>query len=495
MQFSVPATRHDLAREAVVTGFAGQLVGIPVLVSVLIEHDRPVRWWYLGIAIGLVVTSVGILTAVIATRPPADYSSISPHLSIVLTTLPLVGLCFVQLASPHADLYVPVIVLGALYLSLIGDRGMRTTSALIGIALVAGCAWASHDRGATLATTVLVGGSAVVAVAWMASHATRSIILSLGSDEDRARLSSALAGTESLTGGLQAALPLVTGVLATDRVVVAGRGPAGDPVHCVAWWEHTGGVETLVLEPDEGEDVPELADPRLHAAFDSGDVVIDGHRCIIPIGYDGNRSLALVLDHAATIENPAALRAASDVLATSFLRHNARVAFVAGLRHESRTDALTGLANRRTLGERLGFELARAGRSASPLAVAMVDLDHFKAYNDTHGHVAGDTVLRTIGALLASHVRGQDLAARYGGEEFCLLLPDTGARGASALLDALRAAATAATDGAVTLSAGVAVWDGAEDGHALVARADAALYRAKQAGRDRVAIHQAATEP
>ncbi|MDA8282972.1 MAG: hypothetical protein M0Z42_06650, partial [Actinomycetota bacterium] len=64
MQFNVPATRHDLAREAVVTGFAGELVAIPVLVSVLIEHDHPVRWWYLGIAIGLVVTSVGILAAV-----------------------------------------------------------------------------------------------------------------------------------------------------------------------------------------------------------------------------------------------------------------------------------------------------------------------------------------------------------------------------------------------------------------------------------------------
>ncbi|MDA8341738.1 MAG: GGDEF domain-containing protein [Actinomycetota bacterium] len=493
MQFNVPATRHDLAREAVATGFASQLVCIPVLVSVLLQHDRPVRWWELGAGAGLAVTSLAILVAVIATRPASDYSSISPELSVALTMMPLVGLCFVQLASPHPDLYVPVVVIGALYLALIGDRGMRTTGAVIGVALVAGCAWASHDRGAAFATTVLVGGGAVVAVAWMASHATRSIIMSLGSDEDRARLSSALAGAESFAGGLEAALPLVPGVLATDRVVVVGRDATQDSTRCMAWWEHTGGVETLVLDPPVDEHAPELADPRLAPALDAGEVVVDGDRCIVPIGYDGNLALALVLDHHAVPgESPAAVRAAADVLATSFLRHSARVAFVAGLRHESRTDALTGLANRRTLTERLALELARAGRSGRPLALAMVDLDHFKSSNDAHGHVAGDTVLRTVAAVLASHVRAQDLAARYGGEEFCLLLPETGERGATAVLESLRAAVAATTEGAVTFSAGVAVWDRLEEGRDLVARADAALYRAKQEGRDRVAVHEAA---
>jgi diguanylate cyclase (GGDEF)-like protein len=149
----------------------------------------------------------------------------------------------------------------------------------------------------------------------------------------------------------------------------------------------------------------------------------------------------------------------------------------------ARTDELTGLANRRTWDEELPKELARAKRSGSPIAVAILDLDHFKLYNDTFGHPAGDRLLRAVAAGWVSRLRETDLLARYGGEEFGLVLPDCDIAAAHHVLDELR---LCMPDGS-TCSIGVACWDGRESGEALVSRADAALYEAKRAGRDRVA--------
>lgn len=146
------------------------------------------------------------------------------------------------------------------------------------------------------------------------------------------------------------------------------------------------------------------------------------------------------------------------------------------------TDELTGVANRRTWERELAQELERAKRSARPLCVAMLDLDHFKAYNDRRGHQAGDRLLRTAAASWREGLREVDLLARYGGEEFGLLLPDCAEDDAVAVVQRL----CSATPEEQTCSAGVAEWDGREQAESLVARADAALYAAKQAGRDAV---------
>ena len=139
--------------------------------------------------------------------------------------------------------------------------------------------------------------------------------------------------------------------------------------------------------------------------------------------------------------------------------------------------------------------MEHALRSETPLTVAMIDLDHFKQYNDCHGHVAGDTLLRAIAALMVSNIRGQDLVVRYGGEEFCLVLPETDVVGGHHLLDKLRTGGReTTTDFGVTLSAGLTNWDGMEDITSLIERADQALYRAKESGRNRVVSIQSLTE-
>lgn len=159
----------------------------------------------------------------------------------------------------------------------------------------------------------------------------------------------------------------------------------------------------------------------------------------------------------------------------------------------ARTDALTGLPNRRRVGELVASEIARARRTWRPMALALVDVDHFKAVNDRYGHEAGDRVLVALANRLSVGLREYDVAARWGGEEFCLVLPDTNAVAALSALErlreAIRGAPVALRDGAlaVTASVGFTVLVPGDEGiDDLLHRADAALYAAKRAGRDRV---------
>jgi diguanylate cyclase (GGDEF)-like protein/PAS domain S-box-containing protein len=166
------------------------------------------------------------------------------------------------------------------------------------------------------------------------------------------------------------------------------------------------------------------------------------------------------------------------------------------LRSQSIRDPLTGLFNRRFMEESLELELRRAVRNQRPLSVIMLDLDGFKRFNDSHGHDAGDALLRELGALLQGNIRAEDIACRYGGEEFTLIMPEGSAEIAAQRAELLRAAIKklevehrGRTLGSVTASLGVAVFP--EHGRtrdALLEAADAALYLSKGAGGDKVTL-------
>lgn len=167
------------------------------------------------------------------------------------------------------------------------------------------------------------------------------------------------------------------------------------------------------------------------------------------------------------------------------------------LREEATTDALTGLVNRRALDQRLEIEIARSLRSDTALSVILLDIDHFKAYNDTYGHLAGDACLKAVSQCLGQVFRRPaDLIARYGGEEFLVVLPEVDAESAYRLasdyrdmLAALALPHQASEFGRVTVSLGIAAYaPGQTDRNAadLVGRADEALYAAKSGGRDQV---------
>ena len=172
------------------------------------------------------------------------------------------------------------------------------------------------------------------------------------------------------------------------------------------------------------------------------------------------------------------------MLAEQAARAIERDAHHAILQRQARTDELTALPNRRAWDEALQREMARAQRSGQPLCVALLDLDHFKAFNDTRGHQAGDAHLRRTAAAWRRELRAIDILARYGGEEFGVLLPNTDVEQAQEVLDRVRGA----TPNGETASAGVVLFDQREPVESLIARTDAALYRAKHGGRGQTVL-------
>ncbi|MEI6970619.1 MAG: GGDEF domain-containing protein [bacterium] len=176
---------------------------------------------------------------------------------------------------------------------------------------------------------------------------------------------------------------------------------------------------------------------------------------------------------------------------------------ISQLEQENITDPLIGIYNRRYLDRRIEEEYARAERYALPLSVLLVDVDHFKHVNDTYGHRAGDQVLIALGQLLLGTVRGTDMVARYGGEEIVIVAPNTTLASAGQLAERMRQHVEMQEWGVttaphcqqqirITVSIGVASLSlGTDDYRGIIHNADAALYRAKKEGRNRVVMHTA----
>jgi diguanylate cyclase len=165
------------------------------------------------------------------------------------------------------------------------------------------------------------------------------------------------------------------------------------------------------------------------------------------------------------------------------------------IRAESLTDPLTGLGNRKFFDRSIETAVAAALASGEPLSLLMFDIDHFKSFNDSYGHLTGDQVLRLVGMSLRQTIKGQDITARYGGEEFAVVLPNTALRQALTVADHIRRAvmskelkkkSTGEILGRVTISVGVSMLKPGDDTDSLIERADACLYAAKRAGRNRV---------
>ena len=266
-------------------------------------------------------------------------------------------------------------------------------------------------------------------------------------------------------------------------------------------WPVTAGVVGRAVRLQE----PQLV---LDVAADPDYLTVASHATCeyaVPIRLRGRSFCALNVEAADRAqldsENLALFRAVAEQVAGPIelgLVHRQLVLANRRLERLSREDPLTGLANRRVFDRTLELEWRRAERQRAPLALALVDLDRFKEYNDALGHPQGDRCIREVARLLkASAQRASDLAGRYGGEEFLLLLPNTDAKQAARLAETVRCQLAAraiphprAPDGFMTFSAGIAamVPTPGQPALQLVARADAALYRAKSEGRNRVVV-------
>jgi diguanylate cyclase (GGDEF)-like protein len=172
------------------------------------------------------------------------------------------------------------------------------------------------------------------------------------------------------------------------------------------------------------------------------------------------------------------------------------------LQQQAIRDSLTGLFNRRYMDETLEREMQRAERHQHPIGIIMLDIDHFKRFNDIYGHHAGDLLLQAVGRFLRTHTRGEDIACRYGGEEFILVLPEASLEETRRRAEHIRTAMkhifveySGQMLGGNTISLGAAVFpDHGTTADSLIDEADRALYRAKDAGRDCVVLATDATQ-
>jgi diguanylate cyclase len=165
------------------------------------------------------------------------------------------------------------------------------------------------------------------------------------------------------------------------------------------------------------------------------------------------------------------------------------------VRRESLLDPLTKIANRKSFDEGLRSAIAESRQTSNPLCLILIDIDHFKSFNDSYGHLTGDQVLRLVAMTIKSNIKGRDLAARYGGEEFVAILPNTDLKGAMIVAENVRQAihgkellkrSTNEKLGRITASFGVAAFRPNDTAGSLIERADRCLYAAKHAGRNRV---------
>jgi diguanylate cyclase (GGDEF)-like protein/PAS domain S-box-containing protein len=280
-------------------------------------------------------------------------------------------------------------------------------------------------------------------------------------------------------------------------------------VETVAAWGAGGAGGETVFAP---ADCWALRRGRIHVVEKSGDALVcahleaplpDSYICL-PLVAQGEAVGVLYFARGAevsafTVEEQRVAATAADKLGLSL----ANLALRERLRTQSVRDHLTSLFNRRYMEETLERELRRAQRNSVPLSVIMVDVDHFKRFNDDHGHDAGDALLAELGRLLRGHVRVEDVPCRVGGEEFAIVMPGAAAKDALRRAEELREAAhrlrivhRGVSLGALSISLGVAAFpEHASVSDALLRAADSALYRAKREGRDRVVVSDAVPPP
>ena len=476
-------------------GLIAESIMVPVLLTLTFVNHTTVHWGYMVGAVACIVASIayqGFFT--LATRGEASVRS-QANSWFIIACLALAGLACIELstASPAA-LYTPAMLVGVIFVSIVGDRRMQVVVDLYALVLIAMIGWVQGLRGGEFLVSMVIYASTIAVINFICARTVGSLTVQINFSQaleslnecfDEVGVDAARPTSETFAEIFSRGLPYVACILPARRIAVFTRNGSIKRHTLLASW------------PDITADCSDLARlPAVAVALANNSVELDPWHCVMPVGYAQDGELLMVIERDVP-DRPTDTRTAEEVglLAASFLRVTARVNFINGLHTESRTDPLTGLANRRSLMERIEMEMAHALRSETPLSVAMIDLDHFKDFNDRYGHVVGDTVLRSVAAMMVSNTRDQDLVARYGGEEFCLVLPDTDLLGGHHLLDQLRhGGRDSTTDLGVTLSAGLTSWDGIEDPMSFIDRADRALYQAKSSGRDRVVSIAAYTE-
>jgi diguanylate cyclase (GGDEF)-like protein len=447
----------SMAADALVeVGLAAVLYGAVVLWAAVTDWSPktgPSPWWP-------PLALIGISTLVFASLddPKAGFGP--------MTLLPIVWLA---MYGTRRQLWVSIAFVAALAGAWVVFRSTSLTDgrpALIWVGVSSLVGWAVHG---------VVRERAAHAAALSSTHAAlraaTSIAHQLGSDRDVRR--QVCAAIRDVANASFAALvePDDTGALVptaeTDDRLQTVRVAVDEPACGISRAFRTG--ERQVVRVEDATDLVEGSGTRL-AVYEP----VRGSTAVLGV-------LIVLFANPADAENELALETIAMLAIEAGIALD-RADLVTELARQADTDQLTGLPNRRRWDREVGRALERAAATGEPVCVAIIDLDHFKVFNDTFGHVAGDRLLRAAANGWLDHLRAGDLLARYGGEEFTVLLSGCTEPVAQAVADRLRTVRPYDQ----TSSVGIARWDGDETAAMLLRRADKALYAAKSAGRDRV---------
>lgn len=457
------------------------------LVTVPLPRDIPARWdWFAAVMVFAGITAVvnlALLRRMVRSQGTFAPPAWVPLLQAMAATILAGGLNY-SLSGP-IGIYRATILIPTILITLIGNRMMVTITSTTALATLVVSSYAQGIEGQHLLTLSLshaaTSGTLVLMVRVLASTALSSVRLTDGIAE------AATIATQAnrLDDGIERFLPIIGTWAVASRVTAHEFTRAGNPGRFLAHWP-SGTVPCL---PPTDQDMT--------AARRRGGTIVVGERAVTVAEIGDIGSVSLVIDG---IERR---RLDSMTYEYHLGKMSQQVAHMMTRSHQIQhleslgmTDDLTGLPNRRSLEERLSVERGTAQPPQRPLTLAMLDLDNFKAFNDAHGHPAGDELLRQFAAALRTSVRASDFVARYGGEEFCLLLPGTGSDGALTLLDQMKTSIRDLNLGELpSFSAGIATWDGRESPDALTERADRALYRAKAEGKDRTIVAEPPLQP
>lgn len=507
---TVPSVPHVVHREPVfsyvtaidpaLSTFGWKIVGLAHLAMVLpvlgafLPRDSSTRWGWVAV----VCVLVGIIAAanlISFTRMVRSDGYRSPPawwvLTEVLTATVAAGIMSYALGGA-TGMYRPLVFVPLLLMAMIGNRWMIVVTWAVAVATIAVSAVASGVIDEGVVALVFSYGVAWGVTAIMVHLLALSALHSDNQVYGLAEVAGIAAQANSLVEGTEKLLPVVAEWAGAKcagayRIVVDTDTPA-----------KVLGLEHLASWP-HGADLRSPEQAELSDAQANRGVVLDDRRALMVTGVDSTdgAAIAIVLEG---MDQPA-----YDRLMTRFnLERMAwqvgvlvdRSRYIARLETLGRTDGLTGLPNRRALNEQLTQAHVTARRRGEDLSVVMIDLDHFKDFNDSFGHLAGDDLLRSYATRLRTRLRSGDFVARYGGEEFCAILPGTDGKGAEQVFEELHRSFRHAEElHGVTFSAGVAVWDGTEDAPETIGRADDALYLAKAAGRDRTIVDRLTSLP
>ena len=482
--------REDVTEEEFRSGLldAGVTLSVifPLLATFLVRRGEHIQFQYIYLMVGCF--SVAMIYVGFKLHQVVRTGSVilPPKVTFVLTASIGLSIGFINTADGGPfSLFRVAWLVPALFMSIIGNLSMQSWTWVVYMSSFGWSTWENGERGGLLLVSVLIMGAVLGVMPFVVRVPVLGLIAVQRSRRGLDNLTDIALDSQSIETGLEQCLPLIGNVMPVSHVVALIR-PRGST-----------NFEIASAFPSRSD-----AD-RFHSqtaefleALTSGKCVFGNNHVIIPVGetFKGNLILVLTLAGKITSDQHFTLtNEMGEALAGSFLRLANRVASVTALKDLSLTDALTGLANRRMLEERSESELANALASDTDLSVAMIDIDLFKQYNDTFGHLAGDVLLRRLADSMVQRLRKQDLIARYGGEEFCIILPNTDLDNAYQVIDALRETVQlVSANSPMSVSGGVAQWDRAESFESLVQRADWALYDAKTSGRNKILCNQQA---